>query len=221
MNLLSGTATEKAITKKEACDILNISYNTTRLQKIIDSYVERKEYTKKRKKSLRGRPASQQEIQEVCESYLQGDTISNISKALFRSTGFVRSILEKVGVPQRPNNKEERMLPHIYPDECMSDDFEEGEVAWSATYHAPVTVLYRVTKEYVDAKKGMGKTDYENTYGCPCYSIYVKQRSEPNAEDPFALPTNGGFYAYQLAYELCKLEHLKEYGVRLERIGSV
>ena len=67
----------------------------------------------------------------------------------------------------------------------------------------------------------MGKTDYENTYGCPCYSIYVKQRSEPNAEDPFALPTNGGFYAYQLAYELCKLEHLKEYGVRLERIGSV
>ena len=113
------------------------------------------------------------------------------------------------------------MLPHIYPDECMSDDFEEGEVAWSATYHAPVTVLYRVTKEYVDAKKGMGKTDYEDKYGCPCYSIYVKQRSEPNAEDPFALPTNGGFYAYQLAYELCKLEHLKEYGVRLERIGSV
>ena len=45
------------------------------------------------------------------------------------------------------------MLPHIYPDECMSDDFEEGEVAWSATYHAPVTVLYRVTKEYVDGIK--------------------------------------------------------------------
>ena len=70
-------------------------------------------------------------------------------------------------------------------------------------------------------EEGNGKDRLENTYGCPCYSIYVKQRSEPNAEDPFALPTNGGFYAYQLAYELCKLEHLKEYGVRLERIGSV
>ena len=221
MNLLSGITTEKAITKKEACDILNISYNTVRLQKIIDDFVEKEEYTKKRKQSLRGRTASQQEIQEACESYLQGDTISDISKRLFRSAGFVRSILERVGVPQRPNNKEERMNPHIYPDECMSDDFEEGEIAWSATYHAPVTILHRITKEYVDLKKGMGKTNYTETYGCPCYSIYVKQRSEPNADDPFALPHSGGFYAYQLAYELCKLEHLKHYGVRLERIGNV
>ena len=94
MNLLSGTTTEKAITKKEACDILNISYNTVRLQKIIDDFVDKEEYTKKRKQSLRGRTASQQEIQEACESYLQGDTISDISKRLFRSAGFVRSILE-------------------------------------------------------------------------------------------------------------------------------
>jgi len=220
MSLLSGTTTEKAITKKEACDILNISYNTVRLQKVIDDYVDKREYTKKRKKSLRGRPASDQEIQEACESYLEGDTISDISKRLFRSAGFVRTLLDRVGVPQRPNNKEERMTPHVYPDECMSEDFEEGEVAWSATYHAPVEVLYRVTTEYVDVKKGMGKTNYVEKYGCPCYSIYVKQKSEPSNDNPFSLPQAGGFYAYTLAYELCKLEHLKGYGVRLDRIGS-
>ena len=31
---------ESPITKKEACGILNIRYNTTRLKKIIDDYLE-------------------------------------------------------------------------------------------------------------------------------------------------------------------------------------
>jgi len=32
---------DKPITKKEACEILNISYNTTRLKKIIEEYKDR------------------------------------------------------------------------------------------------------------------------------------------------------------------------------------
>jgi len=31
---------EKPITKKEACEVLNISYNTTRLSKIIEEFKE-------------------------------------------------------------------------------------------------------------------------------------------------------------------------------------
>ena len=65
-----GSISDKPITKKEACDILNISYNTTRLQKIIEQYDERKDYTKKRKAGLRGRPASAGEISEACSSFL-------------------------------------------------------------------------------------------------------------------------------------------------------
>ncbi len=38
---------EKPITKKAACEILNISYNTTRLGAIIDGYLERKERRRK------------------------------------------------------------------------------------------------------------------------------------------------------------------------------
>lgn len=215
--LLNPSSSEKPITKKEACDILNIAYNTTRLGKIIEDYEERKEYVKNRKKSLRGRPASREEIAEACESYLGGDTISDISKSLFRSPSFVRGILERVGVPQRPNSKEERLDPHYYPDECLSEEYKEGETAWSATYHAAVEVKQKMTVEYVQNKKGLGNTNYEEKYGCPVYAIYVKQKMD--SEDTFfSNVTQGGFNAYAPAYELCKLEHLRDYGVRIERL---
>ena len=217
ISLLNPSSSEKPITKKEACDILNIAYNTTRLAKIIEDYEERKAYVKKRKKSLRGRPASDAEIAEACESYLTGDTISDISKSLFRSPSFVRAILERVGVPQRPNSKEERLVPHYYPDECLAEEYKEGETAWSATYHAAVEIKQKLTPEYVASKKGLGNTNYEEKYGCPVYAIYVKQKIE-SEDNFFSNVTQGGFSAYAPAYELCKLEHLKTYGVRIDKL---
>jgi len=213
----SAPTTTKAITKKEACDILNIAYNTTRLNKIIEEYHEKKAYTAQRKKKLRGRPASQAEIAEACESYLQGGTISEISKSLFRSPSFVRTLLETVGVPQRPANKEEKLGSHYYPDALLSDDYAEGEVAWSATYHAAVEVHARLTPEYTASKKGLGNTDYESKYGCPVYAVYIKQKVDSD-DTFFSNVTAGGFSAYVPAYELCKLEHLKQYGVRIDRL---
>ena len=211
------TLTEKPITKKQACDVLNIAYNTTRLSAIIESHLEQKAYVKKRKKSLRGRPASTQEIAEACSSFLGGDTISDISKRLFRSPSFVRSILETVGVPERPANKEERMTPHYFPDECVAEDFKKEEIAWSAHYHSTVIVKDRLTPEYVNSKPGMASFDYESKYGCPCYSIYVVQKVD--SEDTFfSNVESGGFNAYAPAYELGKLTHLEKYGINLERL---
>jgi len=213
----SESSTAKPITKKEACDILNISYNTARLQKIIEEYDERKEYTKKRKAGLRGRPASDAEIAEACSSFLGGDTISDISKRLFRSPSFVRSILERVGVPSRPANKEERLNTHYFPDECVAEDFSLGEIAWSAQYHSTVVIKGRLTPEFLNSKKGMVNVNYEDKYGCPCYSIYVVQKVD--SEDTyFSNVQSGGFSAYAPAYELGKLTHLEKYGINLERI---
>ena len=50
---------DKPITKKAACDLLNISYNTSRLQSIIEDYNDRMQYRKTRKAQLRGRPATE------------------------------------------------------------------------------------------------------------------------------------------------------------------
>ena len=101
-----GSDTDKPITKKQACDVLNIAYNTARLQKIIEEYEDRKAYTKKRKKSLRGRPASTQEIAEACSSFLGGDTLTDIAKRLFRSAHYHSTVIVKDRLtPEYVNSK--------------------------------------------------------------------------------------------------------------------
>ena len=97
---------DSPITKKEACEILNIRYNTTRLQKIIDDYLEVSAYRDQRKSQNRGKGATRAEITQVIEEYLDGHNISDISKRMYRSPAFCKAILERVGVPPKLTKEE-------------------------------------------------------------------------------------------------------------------
>ena len=217
ITLLNPTSSQtKPITKREACSILNISYNTTRLDKIIQDYHEQKEYRSRRVSQNRGRPARPDEIQDIVKEYLSGENISNIAKGLYRSPAFVKSLLEKIGVPQRPTKVEGRKQEYYLPEQCVADDFEKGEIVWSATHHAPAVIDKKLTKEHQDSRAGLQTVDYVSKYGSDCYSIYVRQK--PNTEDMWEMPETGGFYAFSLGYDLGKLKHLEEYGVDLQKI---
>lgn len=208
----------KAITKKEACDILNISYNTTRLDKIIQDFYEREEYVSKRKKANRGKPATNSEIAEAASSYLGGSNITSISKSLFRSPAFVRSLLDRVGVPERPTG-ENSLEYDIIPEEGTSENFNIGELVWSAKYHAIARIEAELNKEYCEKHKGINYLDYEAKYNSKCYAIYVMKQMHFDSSDTFfPRVESGGFSAYSLAYDLGKLEHLKQYGVDLTRL---
>ena len=186
---------EKPITKKEACQILSISYNTTRLNKIIAEFQERETYVAKRKATNKGKRAAGYEITEAITNYLQGESISEIATGLYRSAGFVRSILDRVGVPQRPASAEERAGPCILPENCVAESFNSGEKVWSARYHAPAIVDQEI--------------EVNNKYESNGYRVYILEKTEGAV---------GGFYAYVLACELGKLSHLEEYGVNLNKI---
>ena len=196
MNLLSG---ERPITKKEACEILNISYNTTRLNRIIEDFQDKQNFRATRKAQLKGKPASKDEIKDAIMSYLRGESISEISQTMYRSAGFVKGILDRVGVPTRPAAVEDRLGYAFLPDECVSDEFSVGETVWSAFHHAPAVV----EKEYE-------KPLYIEKYNSKCYSIYVWENTEGFVR--------GGYYAASLACDLGKLTHLEEYGINLEKI---
>ena len=217
ISLLNPTSSQtKPITKREACSILNISYNTTRLDKIIQDYHEQKEYRSRRVSQNRGRPARPDEIQDIVKEYLSGENVSNIAKGLYRSPAFVKSLLEKIGVPQRPTKVEGRKQEYYLPEQCVADDFEKGEIVWSATHHAPAVIDKKLTKEHQDSRAGLQTVDYVSKYGSDCYSIYVRQK--PNTEDMWEMTETGGFYAFSLGYDLGKLKHLEEYGVDLQKI---
>ena len=92
---------ETPITKKEACEILNITYNTTRLNKILSEHKDIISYRATRKAQNKGKRATEAEIKEAVQSYLEGYNISEISKRLYRSSTFVRNIIDKAGVPEK------------------------------------------------------------------------------------------------------------------------
>lgn len=205
---------EKPITKKEACEILNISYNTTRLNKIIEDYHTRQSYIKKRKEQLRGKPASQQEIAAIVLGYLKGESMADISKSSYRSVAFCKNVIESVGVPSR-NLEEDKWKAEALPDQCVATQFDIGDIVWSARYHTAAIIKNELNKEYIQSRPGYSQeTDYEAKYGSKCYQIYVLTQSDEDSLNS----TNAGFYAVSAAYDLGSLEHLKKFNIDLTTI---
>jgi len=202
---------QQPITKKAACEILNISYNTTRLSKILEEYKERKAYEASRREKNRGKPAEPHEISSIVELYLSGETISEISKYLFRPAAFISNVIERIGLPTRPIG-DLKYEKSILPEQCISDVFELHETAWSAKYHAPCKIMYELTPEYTANNPGIATRDYLAECGSRCYAIYVNEPIE-DVPSRFAAVSKGGRYAYAFAYDLGKLSHLKEYGI--------
>ena len=200
------------ITKKEACEMLNISYNTTRLAKILDDFNETASYRETRKSQNRGKKATDMETREAIESYLKGETVSDISKRLYRSTTFVKNILDRVGVPEKLPKTKRKGAAYL-PDEWVSESFEKGEKVWAASYHAPAIIEQEYTGEYQDSMPGIRTVDYQKDYGCSLYRIWVLE-GDKEWNEYFGYVTQG-FSAHQLSYDLGSLTHLEEYGVRL------
>ena len=205
---------DKPITKKDACEMLNIAYNTKRLASVIADHHERIAYTEKRKSQNKGKPASTQEIQEAVTEYLQGSSYTEIAKSLFRSTPFIKNMLEKIGVPQRGLNQEEKYSTSLIPEECRAEEFQPGEIVWSAKYHAMATIRSELNTDYITKNKGLSAFNYASKYLGNCYAIYVQEKVD-SSESFFPGVQTGGFNAYAPAYDLGKLEHLKEYGITL------
>lgn len=195
ISLLEG---EKPITKKEACEILNIAYNTTRLTSIIDNYKHKVEHDKKMRERNRGKPISEDEIKDIVKMYLSGSTVSDIAQTLFRPTNLIKSTVEKLGIPKKPS-LEERVVPSILPEQCIADSFTPGQQVWSAVYHAPCEVIEEMTN-----------INYEAKHSSKCYKIYVYEPLD-DLPDYASHIKKGGFSAYSLAYNLGSLEHLSNY----------
>ena len=208
-------------TKKEACQKLNISYNTTRLQRIIDEYLEKVSFVAKRKAQNKGKPATSYEITEAVVMYLNKEPVSRIASSLFRSASFVKGILNRAGIPEIPT-KEERSKVQLWkvpliPEQMVGTHFEEGEMVWSAVDCGLAQVCNEVTNENVSGVPYKIPVDYEKKYGCKAYKIYVIERGDFSSTY-FPYVTVGGHYSSSLSYDLGKLDHLIDMGVDLSRL---
>jgi len=142
INLLES---DKPITKKAACDMLNMAYNTTRLNKIIEDYKAREEHIKKRKASLRGTPLSDREKANIISSYLEGTPISEIEDSSFRSKVKISAVLREYNIPERVTTKNYESV--FLPDGSICEEYKEGDLVFSAKYNC----IARVKTKYKEA----------------------------------------------------------------------
>jgi len=126
---------DQPITKKAACEILNISYNTSRLNKIIQEYKDKIDFRERRFKQNKGKPFTDLEIQDLITDYLNGDSITKIADGMFRSVHTIKSKISELGLPERRKSPS-YWKPDIIPDESVSENFELGELVWAARYNS-------------------------------------------------------------------------------------
>ena len=205
INLLNGNS---PITKKEACGILNIAYNTTRLQRIIDEFEETQAYREKRKITKQRQSSNQRRSGRCGYSILIWRPISEIAAGLYRSSGIYQSHHRTYGVPQ----KQEGTYDYL-PEECIAEDFAHGEIVWSAKYHGPAIIKQELSIDYQAEKPGIKDVNYEKKYGVRLINIWVIEKIDDDYSDRWTTATGGGFTATALAYDLGKLDHFKSTGL--------
>ena len=176
---------KKPITKKDACQMLGMSYNTTRLGTIIEEYKQKQIRTAQRKSQLRGKPATQEEKVYIISEYLNGETVDAISKMTYRSSKFIKDVLEGNSVPIRVPGSS-YFDPQLIPDGAVRDRFKIGEIVYSSRYDS----IARIDAEQKSDKYGF------------VYRIWL-------------LSDRWLQSAYQEASELASLEHLRELGVKI------
>ena len=192
---------EKPITKKEACGILNISYNTTRLNNIIQEFKETQEFRARRKAEKKGTGATKDEIRAVVQSYLDGENVSDIASDLYRSPAFVRGIIDRVGIPRKQPSEEYNWRMVELPEQCISERFEKDEIVWCLRDNCTAIV----EKEWQTS---------EGDYGYLMYTIEGTDLTDtlfPHLE--FA-----GRYVNALSCNIGSLKHLEQYGVKTKHI---
>ena len=124
-----------------------------------------------------------------------------IGQALYRSSTFVRNLLDRVGVPQkRPTTQQGGSEKIGYlPDECVSEEFETGEKVWCARYDLPARIV---------------KGEYNKKHDCKVYHVYVIELT--NFDSPyFGHIKEGGFHAHFASYDLGSLRHLNKYDINI------
>lgn len=130
IELLEG---EDKITKKAACEMLCISYNTARLNTLIEKFKEKKEREKRLRAEKRGTELSKDEIRYAVSSYLEGNSIESISNSLHRSTASIVGTLDRLGVPRR-QKRYDYNAPALIPDKAVKTIFQMGEKCYSVRY---------------------------------------------------------------------------------------
>lgn len=165
----------KGATKKNACNMLNIAYNTSRLDRLIESYKTKKEHDAKCRAEKRGKPATIDEVSYIVSEYLAGTPVDTISKAIYRGTTFIKSVLETYSVPER-NSSPDYFHPKLIPEEAMRNKFNIGEKVYSARYDTIASIETEMIQNGINVYRVYLRGDWLRYAYQPAYELASLER---------------------------------------------
>lgn len=171
---------EKPISKKDACEMLNISYNTTRLKNILEEFSSREKYKQDMYQKKKGTEIQEMEVVYIIKQYLSGEPLAGICDSVYRSLSAVKNVLKTHKVPERETGGEYNNPPLI-PDENLKEQYNNGDLVFSVRYNVPAII-----KEFHKTQDIHGNV----------YKLWLMGKER--------------MYAYQPWYELADLTHLQE-----------
>ena len=133
---------ENGETKKACCDLLGMNYSTTRLANIIDEYHGKLELQSRMRKSLRNKPLDEQDITHICQAYLNGDPLTEISNDIYRSVNIVKNVLKRYGIPLR--NASNNYYNPVFIEDETPDDYKKGDLVFSAMYNSMAEIVSKI-----------------------------------------------------------------------------
>lgn len=184
-------ALEDGATKKAACEILGIAYNTTRLTNLIETHTKEKENEVRLRKAKRGTPFSDAEVVDIIERYFDGESMEEISKRTFRPIPLIKLKLEQHGAMLKSRSSVSPLNPPMIPEECIEEHFVLKEHVWVAGYNCLGEIDAVVPNQ-------------EET----TYRIYLLDKDKHR-------------YVYYAWYELGSLRHFQTLGLDVTRLGSI
>ena len=136
---------EKPITKKEACEMLNISYNTARLNKIIEDFKERQARRKEMRARMRKEPLTHKDKKTIIEMYLSGESLYDISEHTYRTVGVIKNVLQKYHIPLKRQSVS-YFRPIMFEDTVKTYSRNTpNDLVYSARYNCPAYVRHMVS----------------------------------------------------------------------------
>lgn len=182
---------DNPITKKAACEMLCIAYNTARLNRIIEAHKEKLETDSRLRKEMRNKPVSDGDAKYIVEEYLSNSPLSLISENTYRSISVIKKTLTKYNIPLR-DGKHDYFNPIMLEDDTQAHMYEKNDLTYSARYCCPALVVNFVTNDEV----------HGNIFKLWIFGVHKQ-------------------FAYQPWYELADLRKVqKELGIKIYEISN-
>lgn len=147
-------------TKKSICEFLKISYNTTKLAKILNDFQTELSRQEEQKKLNKRKVFTDEEEKLIVKKYLEVNSMAKVAEEFFISAAKVKTILIRQQTPIK--SRKTVLVDHIIQD--LDSPFALGDFVFSKIHKTKCQITRKYDENYVEYLKDGYITTVDNPY---------------------------------------------------------